>query len=291
MISLPNVLFVGADKAGSTSIAAIIDDHPNAHVSPAKDVYYFTTEHHRGLNWYRRQFSPRPSHQVVAEVCHDYLYEPQAPGRIARELGEDVTILVCLRDPIDRAVSSWLHRRKHGYPGDFSEAAATLDDVLDHGDYGTHLSRWYETFRKEQIVALLFDDLQRDPASFATGLYERLGLPPHAVSPQALDPRLRATEPRNRLLASMVKRGAVAVRNLGAPRLVGRIKASRAVQVLLYRQIDRRPQLAPVVLSDLRARYAPEVALAARLTGLDLLRAWPRYAGDLSQAEASDRGR
>jgi sulfotransferase family protein len=289
-ITLPSLLYIGADKAGSTSIAAILNDHPNAHVSPAKDTYYFTSEHGRGIEWYQRQFSPRPHHRLVAEVCHDYLYETEATIRIAQELGRSVTLLVCLRDPIDRAVSSWLHHRKHGYQGGFEEATATFPDILDHGDYGSHLSRWYEAFDSEQIVVVLFDDLEADPVTFAEQLYARLGLPTHQVSDAAIAPRLRAAGPRMTPVATMVKLAAIIVRRLGGPRLIGRIKKSRTVQRLLYRPIEKQPEMPTAVESELCARFAPEVALASRLTGADLLQVWPRYRGALELADLNDTG-
>jgi sulfotransferase family protein len=289
-ITLPSLLYIGADKAGSTSVAAILNDHPNAHVSPAKDTYYFTSEHHRGIEWYRRQFFPQPHHRLVAEVCHEYLYEPEATVRIAQELGQAVTLLVCLRDPIDRAVSSWLHRRKHGYQGGFGEAAATFPDILEHGDYGTHLSRWYEAFHPEQIVVVLFDDLEADPISFAEQLYARLGLPSHQVSDAAVAPRLSGAEPRITLVAAMVKHAAVTVRRLGGAVLIGHIKGSSYVQRLLYRPIDKHPEMPAAVVTGLCVRFAPELALASRLTGVDLLQAWPRYRGGLELDDLKDTG-
>ena len=286
----PNLLYIGADKAGSTSIAAILADHPHVHVSPAKDTYYFTTEFHRGAGWYRRQFSPQPHHRIVAEICHDYLYDALAPTRIADELGTDVTLLVCLRDPVDRAVSSWLHHRKHGSRVAFAEAVSAFPDIVEHGDYGTHLSRWYAVFPPERIIVALFDELEADPVAFARALYRRLGLSAHEVSDGAVAPRRTASEPRSSAVAAAVKRAAVGVRRLGRPALVGRIKSSGLVQRFLYRPIHERPQLDPATAASLRERFALEVKLASALTGIDLFRSWPLYreAPDSSVTEAVD---
>lgn len=255
------------------------------HVSPAKDTYYFTTEFHRGIEWYRRQFSPKPHHRIVAEICHDYLYDPLAPTRIAEELGTDVTMLVCLRDPVDRAVSSWLHYRKHGSRVGFAEAVSAFPDIVEHGDYGTHLSRWHAVFPSERIVVVLFDDLQADPVAFAQALYRRLGLSSHEVGDQAVAPHRSASEPRSSVVAATVKHAAVGVRRLGRPALVGRVKGSGLVQRLLYRPIDERPQLDAATAADLRRRFAPELKLASTLTGIDLVRPWPLYRSALEPPE------
>jgi hypothetical protein len=280
---LPNLLYLGADKAGSTSIASMLNDHPNVHVTPAKDTYFFTSEYERGLDWYRRQFSPLPHHDLVAEVCHDYLYDADAPYRVADDLGLDVTLLICLRDPIDRAVSSWLHRRKHGYRGGFVDAATAFPDILEHGDYGTHLARWYDTFSPETFVIMLFDDLAANPAGFADRLYGRLALPPHSVSQHALAPRLAAADPRSDVAATVVKGAAKAVRRLGGPTLIGRVKSSRSVQRLLYRPLEATPEIPQAAVEAMEQRYGPEIDVASRLTSIDLLASWPRY-------QATDRG-
>lgn len=287
---LPNLLYIGADKAGSTSICAILDDHPEVHVTPAKDTYYFTTEHRRGLQWYERQFSPQSSDRVIAEVCHDYLYDRESPGRIRAELGGDVRVLVCLRDPIDRAVSSWMHRRKHGYTGSFDEAAAAFPDILDHGDYGTHLARWFDVFEQKQIVVTVFDDLVADAAGFAASLYDRLDLTPHAASHEALEPRLTAASPRSGAVAAVAKHAAIAVRHLGGAKMVGRAKGNPAVQRLLYRQIQREPEATTLGIAELERRFGPEVACASRLTGIDLVSAWPRYRAALGSEPLADPG-
>jgi len=287
---LPNLVYIGADKAGSTSISALLSDHPEVYVTPAKDTYYFTTEHHRGIRWYERQFSPQPEHRVVVEVCHDYLYDEDAPKRIHEELSSDVKLLACLRDPTDRAVSSWLHRRKHGYKGSFDDAVAAYPDILEHGDYGTHLSRWYDVFEPERILIVLFDDLVADTAGFAARLYDDLALSEHLVSSHALDPRLTAARPRSDLAAALVKRAAVVVRGFGGPKVVGRIKGSPTVQRLLYRPIEREPEVTDAVQVDLGRRFGAEVDLASRLTGIDLLERWSRYSPALGPDGQADAG-
>ncbi len=289
-LRLPNLLYIGADKAGSTSIGAILGDHPEVHVTPAKDTYYFTTEHHRGIEWYRRQFVPQPGDRVVAEVCHDYLYDEDCAQRIRKELDDDVRVIVCLRDPIDRAVSSWKHRRKHGYTGTFAEATQAFADILEHGDYGTHLSRWYDVFGPDRIVVVMFDDLVADAAVFAACLYDRLGLAPHDVSEEVLEPRLTAAAPRNGAAAAVAKQAAMAVRHLGGAKIVGRTKGNPAVQRLLYRELPREAESANVDVTGLESRFRPEIALSSRLTGIDLLSAWPRYRSPLGSNSPQDSG-
>jgi hypothetical protein len=96
-------------------------------------------------------------------------------------------------------------------------------------------------------------------------------------SHEALDPRLTAARPRSDALAAVVKRAAVAVRGIGGSKVIGRIKGSATVQRLLYRPLEGQPDPPDAALEDLDRHFAPEVDLASKLTGLDLLAPWPRY--------------
>jgi len=71
---------------------------------------------------------------------------------------------------------------------------------------------------------------------------------------------------------------------------VGRIKGSPTVQRLLYRPIEREPEATDGVQVDLGRRFGPEVDLASRLTGIDLLERWSRYSPALGPDGQADAG-
>ena len=77
---LPNFLYIGPDKAGSSWLHEALLHHPNIFLSEAKDLYFFDRYYDRGLAWYASQFrNAQPIHTVVGEVCPDYLASPVAP--------------------------------------------------------------------------------------------------------------------------------------------------------------------------------------------------------------------
>ena len=113
MSRLPNFLYVGPDKAGSSWLHEVLLKHPDAYLTPAKDLYFFDRYYDRGLAWYSSQFRDARDEKVVGEVCQDYLFHPEAAARIHECLGP-VRVMVSLRDPVERAWSSYLYMRKHG---------------------------------------------------------------------------------------------------------------------------------------------------------------------------------
>ena len=45
---LPNLAYIGPDKAGSSWLHTMLDHHPQVYVTEAKDLYFFDRFYHRG---------------------------------------------------------------------------------------------------------------------------------------------------------------------------------------------------------------------------------------------------
>jgi hypothetical protein len=236
---LPNFLYVGPDKAGSSWIHEMLLKHPDVYMTPAKDLYYFDRYYDRGLAWYAAQFEDARDEKIVGEVCQDYLFHPEAAARIRATLGP-VKIMVSLRDPVERAWSSYLYMRKHGIgPDTFAEALQSRPELLEHGRYATSLDRFLELFPRELIHVALFDDLVDDPQRFLDGITEFLEIDPLPLAEKDLAARLPAAKARSVRLASMARRSADWVREHDGATLVGKVKRSPLVQRALYRPLDR----------------------------------------------------
>ena len=171
MSGKPNFIYIGPDKAGSSWLHEVLLRHPQVFLSPAKDLYFFDRYYDRGIAWYLRQFDDAgPEHVVVGEVCQDYLFHPEAPQRIADSLGS-CRMMVTLRDPADRAFSSYLYMLRSGWaPGTFLEALERQPMLLEHGSYATALDRFTDRFGRDQIYVAVFDDLVADPQAFIDAL-------------------------------------------------------------------------------------------------------------------------
>ncbi len=275
MSRLPNFLYVGPDKAGSSWLHEVLLKHPDVYLTPAKDLYYFDRYYDRGTAWYAAQFRDAGDETIVGEVCQDYLFHPEAAARIHATLGP-VRVMVSLRDPVERAWSSYLYMRKHGIgPDTFAEALRSRPELLEHGRYATGLERFLERFPRELVHVAMFDDLTRDPQAYLDSLTRFLGIDDLPLAPDDLAARLPAARARSVLVASAVRRTADWVRERDGARLVGRVKRSAMVQRALYRPIDRgavRPDPDDVV--TVRSALAPEVAALERTFGLPLRESW-----------------
>jgi hypothetical protein len=272
---LPNFLYVGPDKAGSSWLHEVLLKHPDVYLTPAKDLYFFDRYYARGSQWYAAQFREARDEPIVGEVCQDYLFHPEAAARIRATLGP-VRIMVCLRDPVERAWSSYLYMRKHGIgPDTFAEALRTRPELLEHGRYATGLGRFLELFPRELVHVALFDDLVADPQVFFDGVTDFLGVSRMQLAAGDLEARLPAARARSVRLAAAARRSADWVREHDGAQVVGSVKRSPLVQRLLYRPLDRqavRPEIDDV--RTVRSALAPEVDAVESTFGLRLHEAW-----------------
>jgi len=273
---LPNFIYLGPSKAGSTWLHEVLIRHPQIYMTGAKDLYFFDRYYSRGLPWYLGQFDGAgPGHTVVGEVCQDYLFHPDTPARIHQSLG-DVRFMVTLRDPADRAFSAYLYMRKHGvFEGSFREALETRPGMIDHSRYASLLSSYTERFGREAIYCGVFDDLQEDPQAFIDELLTWLGVEPMVLDASSLEARLPASKARSVPVARLVKYGANWARQRNAGTLIGRVKRSRAVQGALYKPLEAdRPLLSDDDAQWVRERLVSEIVRLEEMFGVELRRRW-----------------
>jgi hypothetical protein len=273
---LPNFIFIGPDKSGSTWLQARLSTHPQVFLPAAKDTYFFGAEFGRGLPWYENHFTGAgPQHVIVGEICHDYLFDPAAADRIL-DLIPKATLMVCLREPVERAVSAYLNMRRNGWEiGTFDQAAESHPELLDHSRYAKHLSAYLDRFPVEQIVITWFDELAADPQGFLDSVTAALGIDRQLLTESEKAPARAAAQARWPAAARVAKRGAIIARQMGMADLIGRIKSSDRVQTTLYRPMTgSTPALDEVETARVRAQLEDDVRQLERLLGTDLHARW-----------------
>ena len=275
-MTLPNFLYVGPDKAGSSWLHEALIVHPQVFLTPAKDLYFFDRYYDRGTDWYASQFKGAgPEHQVVGEVCQDYLSHPDCPKRIHDTI-PDSRLMVTVRDPVQRAFSSWMYARKHGlWPETFAAALREVPELIEHGRYGAQLRAFGEHFPAERIHVAVFDDLGADPQAFYDDVTDFLGLDRFELTPDLLAVRLAASKARSVPVARAVRSLANVARKLDGANAVAKVKRSKAVQRVLYSPLgDEKPTLQPEDAAYVRERLADDVSAVEADWGLRLLDRW-----------------
>ena len=273
---LPNCIYIGPGKTGSTWLFEYFQLHPDVYVTPAKDLYFFDQYYERGLDWYRRQFSGAASEKIVAEICHDYIVSELAPGRIDRDL-PDVKLMMFLREPIERTFSAYLYRVKHGiYQGSFENALVDRPEVFNSSLYSSYLKKYLLHFESKDILLFDFDDLKRDPQQFAHQISDRLEITHIALPDDLLTAKLKAAKARWLPVAKGMKKAALLARKLGLVNLVAALKSSHLVRHALYKEFtnENKPRPSDATVARLRESARPSVCELDALMGTDFCKRW-----------------
>src|SRR6478735_7459449 len=116
-MTLPNFLLIGGAKCSTTSLYHYLGQHPDIFMSPIKEPRYFgsgsrpvTPAPARTRAAYERLFNGVTTERAIGEASPQYLHCADAVDRIADELPDGVRFIVSIRNPAERAYSSYLGR-------------------------------------------------------------------------------------------------------------------------------------------------------------------------------------
>ena len=107
----PNLIIIGAAKAGTTSLHYYLGLHPEISMSQRKELRFFSHEKYwsRGIEWYESHFSGIA--KIYGETSPSYAMYPRYPDPPERmhALVPHAKLIYVVSDPIERT--------SHGKPG------------------------------------------------------------------------------------------------------------------------------------------------------------------------------
>jgi hypothetical protein len=277
----PRAYLIGAQKAGTTTLAALLGGHPGIAVARPKEPDFFTGNFERGLTWYRARFAHAAPGALLLDASTSYTMAPldPAPGSRMDKVPEriaacrpDALFIYVLREPAERAWSAYWHAVRAGWEKDGFARALRPDSLYVRASrYGHQLARFTDRFARERILLLDFGDLRPDPVGAAARCVRFLGLPPAPAGDLAPrhDNRSFVFNPLGRALTGV----------LGGP--AGLKRLNRALGRHLpapLRRAARRALTTDVPPLDPASRARLEALLAEELMAWRQLVAGPRAA-------------
>lgn len=158
--ALPNLVIIGAAKAGTTSLHNYLALHPDVFMSAQKELKLFDRPDWRDrVAWYRAQFATDAP--VRGESSPTYSCNPifgPVPQRMA-ELIPETRLIYLVRDPVERLIAQWVQLVEVLYERrSFSEAMRDFDrptNVYVMGSrYAFQLNCFREYFPDRQILVV-----------------------------------------------------------------------------------------------------------------------------------------
>lgn len=223
---LPEVIFVGPTKCGTTWIDAFLRSRPEV-VLPekTKETFFFDKVFERGVGWYEAQFPARAG--LCVEVAPSLFHKPAARSALAATV-PGVRVVIMLRDPWERAVSHYFHYRKSGEASaSIAEMARKFPVLVEASLIHKHAAAWEAAF-PGRVSYLSYDLLRAEPERFCRELCALLGIDYTPPSPALLGRQVNAAAvPRHALAARLGRRAAEWARHFGAHGLVNRLRQTR----------------------------------------------------------------
>lgn len=238
---------MGAAKSGTTSLYRYLQAHPHVYLPDSKEPMYFVSDVQTRISLrdprhqvarnnvvtcfdaYQRMFEGAGSEaDAIGEASPIYLYYHEvAIPRIRRQLG-DVKIVIILRNPIDRAFSSYCHLRRDGFEHGSFEAFLEgeeerrrdnwnlLNFPVAAGLYHDQIAAYLDAFSDVKVV--LLEDLRQHPKRTMKQLLRFLQVEPMTVPDTearhnasaihrsaALDRVIRCRNPLGRAAATLLR--------------------------------------------------------------------------------------
>ena len=157
----PNLLVIGAQKAGTTWLHHCLAAHPDVFMSNPKELWFFDHQQpddDKALADYLGYFANASGFRFRGESTPGYFWTSQEraniPKKIRMTLDGDTRFVVSLRDPSERAISAFFH---HFRLGRLDPRKPLLDQgsewgVLDIGHYKRHAEEWFSVFDQKSIL-------------------------------------------------------------------------------------------------------------------------------------------
>lgn len=159
-------MMIGAQKCGTTSLAAQLAAHRQICFSTTKEPAYFNQEEawRERLEEYHQLYLPEPG-QLCGEASTMYTFLPEWQETHHRlyEYNPDLKLIYIMRDPVKRIVSHYAHNLVRGQEKLSPQEAVFKDPrYLNRSRYAVQIRPYLELFGRENILLLIFEEYVAD---------------------------------------------------------------------------------------------------------------------------------
>jgi hypothetical protein len=297
----PNFLVIGAAKCGTSAMYAILDEHPDIFMSPIKEPHYFAfagmdnpgleapdgrplTINEKAVtnkNKYLKLYSKAEGATARGECSVSTMFFADRSIPAIKEFNPDMKIIAILRNPVDRAYSSFNHARRWGIERevDFMKAMEVEDKsstdayplllrykALSY--YSKQLIPFYEEFGKSNIHVVIYDDYKDNPGKVIEAIFSFLGVDSGFKPTLSTERNVSVVPDENRALHRLlVNRGPI-------KKLIHWLlpwQMRRGIAYKIKRKLFKKPdKLSPEYREKLTALFKDEINELEELLSIDL---------------------
>lgn len=289
----PNFLIIGAAKSGTSSLFYYLRQHPDVFMSSLKEPKFFALEGQlldykgpdQGINInsvttlkeYMALFTKVRDESAIGEASPLYLYSNSAAQRIKHYIPK-VKLIVVLRNPVDRAFSSYTHLLRDGLETlSFADGLQAESERIHSkwsplyhyraaGFYYQQLSRYFELFPSQQIKIYLHEELNQNSLEVVQDIFRFIGVDDSFI------PDLKRSNvsgiPKSRFIHSLLKHENPA-KSLLKP-LMPKVFRENLKTLVSSRNLGEKPKLDLGLRQELVKVYRRDISMLQSLIDRDL---------------------
>lgn len=225
-MKLPTFLIVGVQKAGTTSIYGYLKQHPQVYMSPVKETNFFSTDWEKHTekksdtgkkkridSWekYCELFQEVTDEIAIGEASPNYLANYKTSSEMIQRYVPDVNMIAILRNPVDRAYSDYLMHLRDGINvgkvrslREQAKFHADTSATIKKGFYYTPVKHYFDTFGKEKVKIILYDDLSKNSLGTMQDIYKFIGVD-NTFNPDTSKRQQTAAIPKNQAVNNLLQ--------------------------------------------------------------------------------------
>lgn len=209
----PSFIIPGFIRCGTSSLYSYLNTHPQILPAVDKELHFFGNFSEQGLDYYLAHFPSisNSTNYITGEATPTYLNSPKIAKQIFT-LFPKMKFIILLRNPVDRAISSYYHRHQASgeyqlTPNSITETIEKIPSLMNQwfdwlfyepplflenyqhyinyvllpdllgSLYIYHIKEWMTVFPREQFLILKSEDLFANPSATMKQVYEFLDIP------------------------------------------------------------------------------------------------------------------
>ena len=277
VLMLPNLIVIGAAKAGTTSLHYYLAQHPDVHMAKQQNIkikemsHFWRDDWRERRDWYESHFDVQePVRGEATPGYSAFAFHPDVPRRIYETI-PDVRLIYLVREPIERIMSHWVQLRADGYPTPFAQYMMEYDRpdnrIVCPSRYYTQIQQYLRYFSPDQLCILDQHDLLDQRRETLRRVFRFIGVDEEFESPAFDEERnTRADKHGPRRLTMRLWEPVIHPASRLFPKPVRR-RLKGPAERLLNAPVREKPVLEPAMRRRLEEHLRPEVEALREFTG------------------------
>lgn len=183
-----DLMIIGAQKAGTTSLKNYLNEHPDIVGHMQHEFAYFGSEEEYQEPWekvFEKNFSGGKTNASKIVAKHIKIANDELAVQRLKQHNPDCQLVFIVRNPVERAFSSYtMDVSRFNYSVPFSKITEVIREndqehkmyriYISLGMYSENLKMIYRYFPKEQVHVYLFEDLKKRPLKICKDIFKLL---------------------------------------------------------------------------------------------------------------------